>query len=108
MKKKKKSKSKKIDLEAFEKELQETAAKDADDDGDIDGEHLADIDEAELGEDPFAQTDGPVGLDADNEPWLKSDRDYTYPEVSITFPMQTLSNHASVALASILCLSSRL
>ncbi|KZP17037.1 hypothetical protein FIBSPDRAFT_793672 [Athelia psychrophila] len=81
MKKKKKSKSKKIDLEAFEKELQETAAKDADDDGDIDGEHLADIDEAELGEDPFAQTDGPVGLDADNEPWLKSDRDYTYPEL---------------------------
>jgi len=81
MKKKKKSKSKKIDLEAFEKELQETVAKDADDDGDIDGEHLADVDEAELGDDPFAQTDGPTGLDAGNEPWLKSDRDYTYPEL---------------------------
>lgn len=82
MKKKKKSKSKKIDLEAFEKELQETAAKDADDDGEIDGEHLADLDEAELGDDPFAQADGPAGLEAGNEAWLKSDRDYTYPEVS--------------------------
>ncbi|KAF7968152.1 hypothetical protein HWV62_41372 [Athelia sp. TMB] len=81
MKKKKKSKSKKIDLEAFEKELQETAAKDADDDGDIDGEHLADLDEAELGDDPFAQADGPAGLEAGNEAWLKSDRDYTYPEL---------------------------
>lgn len=81
MKKKKKSKSKKLDLEAFEKELQETAAKDADDDGGDDGEHLADLDETELGDDPFAQADGPTGLDSGNEPWLKSDRDYTYPEV---------------------------
>lgn len=92
MKKKKKSKSKKIDLEAFEKELQESAAKDADDDGDIDGEHLADIDEAELGDDPFAQADAPVGLDAGSEPWLKSDRDYTYPEVSIAFPIPNLAD----------------
>jgi translation initiation factor 2 subunit 2 len=82
MKKKKKKSSKKIDLEAFEKELNESKAKDeADDEGD-DGEGLAEIDEAELGDDPFAQgADAPTGVDAGNEPWLKTDRDYTYPEV---------------------------
>jgi len=82
MKKKKKKSSKKIDLEAFEKELNESKAKDeADDEGD-DGEGLVEIDEAELGDDPFAQgADAPTGVDAGNEPWLKSDRDYTYPEL---------------------------
>lgn len=43
--------------------------------------HLDNIDEAELGDDPFAQNDVPVSVDAGNEAWLKSDRDYTYQEV---------------------------
>ncbi len=87
MKKKKKSTKKKaaFDLDAFEKELQAAPAAGDDDDEDgpePDGAHLDDIDEAELGDDPFAQAgDAPVGVDAGNEPWLKSDRDYTYQEV---------------------------
>ena len=45
-------------------------------------EQIAEIDDAELGDDPFSQAgDTPAGIDAGNEPWLKSDRDYTYPEV---------------------------
>ena len=94
MKKKKKSSKKKaaFDLDAFEKELQAAPAAGGDDDDDDgpepDGAHLDDIDEAELGDDPFAQGgDAPVGLDAGNEPWLKSDRDYTYQEV------RTVSSH---------------
>lgn len=91
IKKKKKSSKKKaaFDLDAFEKELNESKAKSstAADDDDDDGEptntaHLDDIDEAELGEDPFAQSDVPIGVDAGNEAWLKSDRDYTYQEAS--------------------------
>jgi len=93
MKKKKKSTKKKtnFDLDAFEKEIGESKAKapkteggdDDDDDGpEPDGSHLDNIDEEELGDDPFAHAgDAPVGLDAGTEPWLKSDRDYTYQEV---------------------------
>lgn len=88
MKKKKSKKGKKatFDLEAFERELNESKAKDADDD-DEDGEDPADklieVDEAELGDDPFAHdTDGRTANG--NEPWLKSDRDYTYPEVLLS------------------------
>jgi translation initiation factor 2 subunit 2 len=90
IKKKKKSSKKKaaFDLDAFEKELNESKAKSStiadeeDDDGDlISTAHLDEIDEAELGEDPFAQNDAPIGVDAGNEAWLNSDRDYTYQEV---------------------------
>jgi translation initiation factor 2 subunit 2 len=82
-KKKKKTTKKKtaFDLEAFEKELNETQSKEVNEDGD-DGTHLADVDEAELGDNPFARAESqPTGMDSGNEPWLKSDRDYTYPEV---------------------------
>ena len=99
MKKKKKSSKKKanFDLEAFEKELNDSKAKtasskteggdeDEEDGPESDGSHLDNIDEAELGDDPFAQSgEAPVGVDAGNEAWLKSDRDYTYQEVSITY-----------------------
>ena len=93
MKKKKKSSKKKtnFDLDAFEKEIGEPKAKaskteggddDEDEGPEPDGSHLDNIDEEELGEDPFARPgDAPVGLDAGTEPWLKSDRDYTYQEV---------------------------
>jgi len=94
IKKKKKSTKKKaaFDLDAFEKELNESKAKSstAADDDDDDGEttnavHLDDVDEAELGEDPFAQSDAPIGVDAGNEAWLNSDRDYTYQELLTRF-----------------------
>ncbi|ETW77459.1 hypothetical protein HETIRDRAFT_480114 [Heterobasidion irregulare TC 32-1] len=89
LKKKKKSSKKKaaFDLEAFEKELNESKAKDGADDeeeGD-DGEHFNDIDEAELGDDPFAHGEAPTDIDAGNEPWLSSDRDYFYPELLSRF-----------------------
>ena len=87
MKKKKKSKKAKtaFDLEAFEKELNQskksTGGEDDDEeDGPVDTSHLDNIDEAELGDDPFAH-EAPSGIDAGNEAWLKSDRDYTYQEV---------------------------
>ncbi|KAI9433028.1 domain found in IF2B/IF5-domain-containing protein [Lactarius indigo] len=90
LKKKKKSTKKKaaFDLEAFEKELQESKSKDAnaDDDEDIpDGEHLNDIDEAELGDDVFDRSEVLAGVDQGTEPWLGSDRDYTYQELLTRF-----------------------
>ena len=73
-------------MEEFEKELEESkskgAAEGADDVEIDDGEHLNDIDEAELGDDPFARPEAPTGVDSGSEPWLTSDRDYTYQEVS--------------------------
>ncbi|KZT26108.1 eukaryotic translation initiation factor 2 beta [Neolentinus lepideus HHB14362 ss-1] len=84
LKKKKKSSKKKatFDLDAFEKELQsEPKKEDGDEDEERDGEHLLNLDESELGENVFAHSEAPSGLDAGNEPWLKSDRDYTYSEL---------------------------
>ncbi|KAJ7097964.1 domain found in IF2B/IF5-domain-containing protein [Mycena belliarum] len=88
LKKKKKSSKKKanFDMEAFEKELKSTPAADAAaaDDDDADPTPAVDLDDdADLGDDPFAQPTGEVlsGLGSGNEAWLKSDRDYTYPEL---------------------------
>jgi len=101
LKKKKKSKKKTaaFDLEAFEKELNESKSKDADGDaedgagGEDDGHHLDQVDEDELGEDVFAQTsEAPASVDTAEEPWLSSDRDYTYPELLHRFYFQL---HAS-------------
>jgi len=86
IKKKKKSSKKKaaFDLEAFEKELNESKAKSTPN-ADEDDVNL-DLDDADLGDDPFAQPgELPVGVDAGNESWLKSDRDYTYPELLTRF-----------------------
>lgn len=84
IKKKKKSTKKKaaFDLEAFEKELNDAKAPAGEDDDD-DGPPPADLDldDADLGEDPFASHDAPAGTDSAAEPWLGSDRDYTYSEV---------------------------
>ena len=91
IKKKKKSAKKKttFDLEAFEKELHESkkTTNDAGDEAGADEiEQLPEVDEAELGDDPFTQAgDIPTSIDAGNEAWLKSDRDYTYPEVCELF-----------------------
>lgn len=101
-KKKKKGKKATFDIEAFEKELNESKTKDsadgdADDAGtneEIDGQHLDALDEEELGEDVFAQsTELPAAsIDTADEPWLSSDRDYTYPELLSRFYHQL---HAS-------------
>lgn len=39
-------------------------------------------DEGDLGEDPFTLQDGPAAVENGREPWIDSDRDYTYTEVS--------------------------
>ncbi|RDB17149.1 putative eukaryotic translation initiation factor 2 subunit beta [Hypsizygus marmoreus] len=90
IKKKKKSSKKKaaFDLDAFEKELNEhkaKAAEDEEEEGVEPSTHLDHLDEAELGEDPFAQGEAPVGVEAGTEAWLKSDRDYTYQELLTRF-----------------------
>jgi translation initiation factor 2 subunit 2 len=102
IKKKKKSSKKKaaFDMEAFEKELNESKEKpeavegaagiDEEDEPEVpvDTSHLDIVDEAELGENPFANAravEVPIGIDAGNEAWLKSDRDYTYPELLTRF-----------------------
>ena len=80
LKKKKKSSKKKaaLDMEAFEKELNEARAKDGEGEEQID-----ENDEAELGDDPFARGGEPVAVDTEGEAWLNSDRDYTYAEVQL-------------------------
>ncbi|KAL4071728.1 domain found in IF2B/IF5-domain-containing protein [Scleroderma yunnanense] len=81
MKKKKKS-SKKKAMEDFEKELNEAKTKEDAEEADIDdGEHLNEMGEADLGDDPFARPEAPTGVDSGTEPWLGSDRDYTYEEL---------------------------
>ncbi|KAL0566792.1 translation initiation factor eIF-2 beta subunit [Marasmius crinis-equi] len=90
IKKKKKSSKKKaaFDLEAFEKELNDSKAKDGDqddDDADEGRPDLDNVDDAELGEDPFAQADAPIGVESGTEAWLGSDRDYLYPELLSRF-----------------------
>ncbi|TRM62155.1 domain found in IF2B/IF5-domain-containing protein [Schizophyllum amplum] len=89
IKKKKKSSKKKANLEEFERQLDESKSKakeDGDEDDEVpDGERtLEHLEDADLGDDPFAQAGGggapSVEAGAGDEPWLKSDRDYTYPE----------------------------
>ncbi|KZW00967.1 hypothetical protein EXIGLDRAFT_112772 [Exidia glandulosa HHB12029] len=76
----KKKKKKKIDMSAFEKELE--VSKDDDDDDVPTGEHLDDV--GDLGDDPFFAShavESSVGIDTGSEPWLGTDRDYTYQEL---------------------------
>ena len=102
-------------MEDFEKELEESKSKDAAegaDDVEIDdGEHLNEFDEAELGDDPFARSEVPTSVDSGSEPWLTSDRDYTYQEVGCSrfTPRPTiLTNPIRVAPHTFLHLPSRL
>jgi translation initiation factor 2 subunit 2 len=78
LKKKKKKSSKKaaFDLEAFEKELGGTPQEAEEMDEGV-GE-----DENDLGEDPFTLQDGPAAVENGREPWVDSDREYMYTEVS--------------------------
>jgi len=60
--------------------------------GEPDGRHLEDVNEEDLGEDVFAQShEAPAGMESQNEPWLASDRDYTYQEVSSEIQPEILS-----------------
>jgi hypothetical protein len=81
-------------MEAFEAELHEakaTSSKTADGDEEegADGDDAPrgeDIDiDGDIGDDVFAAGEAPVGLESGSEAWLKSDRDYTYPEVLILY-----------------------
>jgi len=96
--KRRKRKKPAFDIEAFEKELSESKAKDEEVDadeagGEPDGRHLDDVNEEDLGEDVFAQShETPAGVDSQIEPWLSSDRDYTYQELLQRFYAQL---HAS-------------
>ncbi|RDX52390.1 hypothetical protein OH76DRAFT_1554124 [Lentinus brumalis] len=94
LKKKKKKSSKKaaLDLEAFEKELNEAKGKDADEEEGGEENLVPEVEEGELGDDPFARAGESISLDSGNEPWLKSDRDYTYEELLHRFYAQL---HAS-------------
>ncbi|KAJ7063265.1 eukaryotic translation initiation factor 2 beta [Mycena amicta] len=102
LKKKKKSKKKSnLDMEAFEKELKATAAADADGDDVAEPTPAVDLDDdADLGDDPFAQPSGDIlsNVGTGNEAWLKSDRDYTYPELLGRF--YELLHQANPALLS--------
>lgn len=79
-KKKKKGKKGGFDLEAFEKELGEGADGNKDDEGEKEA-----INDADLGDDPFARDEGEEGVVSSEkaETWQGTDRDYTYQEVSI-------------------------
>ncbi|EJD41580.1 hypothetical protein AURDEDRAFT_115452 [Auricularia subglabra TFB-10046 SS5] len=82
LKKKKKKAKKTLDMEDFEKQLKAETAGDDEDDVPT-GDHL-DVDDTELGDDPFAAHSSsvvPAGIDSGAEPWLGSDRDYTYQEL---------------------------
>ena len=75
--KKKKTKKKKA-LADFEAELGEVQG------DDVDGAHLDNLGEADLGDDVFSSSgETLVHSSSNEEPWLGSERDYTYPEVSI-------------------------
>jgi translation initiation factor 2 subunit 2 len=87
LKKKKKSKKKPaFDMEAFEKELKESAKDGEDEDEDAPREDL-EI-EGDIGDDVFAQGEAPSGVESGSEAWLKSDRDYYYPELLTRFYSQ--------------------
>ena len=82
--KKRKSNKKKatFDLEAFERELGDSAEGGAGkEDGDFDGD---DLDDGELGDDVFArdESEGHRTVDPGSEAWVGTDRDYLYPEAS--------------------------
>jgi translation initiation factor 2 subunit 2 len=74
-------------MEAFEKELKESA-KDGDEDEE-DGPRGEDLEiEGDIGDDVFALggEGAPAGIDSGSEPWLGSDRDYFYNEVCAHMP----------------------
>ena len=109
----KKKKKKDYNMEEFERELgdmsiskprkkREVKIADDEDDEDVpDGADFEDIDEMELGDNPFAMgAGGGVGAGtADAEPWLGSDRDYTYQEVGTTsFSSYSLNRHTDTPI----------
>ncbi|KAG8758540.1 hypothetical protein FRC14_007968 [Serendipita sp. 396] len=100
---KKKKKKKTLAMEEFEKEVgdepapvpvskpkkpkkvvEESDGEEGEDDGNDEGDiDYGEVDEEELGENPFAA--GAGGMDPESEAWLGSDRDYTYEELLSRF-----------------------
>jgi translation initiation factor 2 subunit 2 len=62
------------------KEESDEEGEDGGDDDEADFDEIEEVDEEELGENPFA-AGAAGGRDAESEPWIGSDRDYTYEEV---------------------------
>jgi translation initiation factor 2 subunit 2 len=103
---KKKKKKKDYNMEEFERELgdmsiskpkkkKEVKIADDEDEEDVpDGADFEEMDEMDLGDNPFAMGAGSsLGAGStDTEPWLSSDRDYTYQEVGTTFSSSSLLN----------------
>ncbi|KIM24351.1 hypothetical protein M408DRAFT_235021 [Serendipita vermifera MAFF 305830] len=112
---KKKKKKKNFAMEEFEKEFgddpeaapvkpkkkkvveesDDEAGGDDDDEGDFDD--VGDIDEEELGDNPFANSGGRGDVE---EPWLASDRDYTYEELLSRFFRLLHAQNPSLASSS--------
>jgi hypothetical protein len=99
-------------MEEFERELgdmsiskpkkkKEVKIADDEDEEDVpDGADFEDLDETELGYNPFAMGAGgsAVAGSIDTEPWLGSDRDYTYQEVHLYPSSSLLSRHTDMNL----------
>jgi translation initiation factor 2 subunit 2 len=83
-KKKKKGKKGGFDLEAFEKELGESANTNGEDETGGKGKDGENDEAADLGDDPFANDEDQEGGNGKDsiEAWQGTDRDYTYQEVS--------------------------
>jgi len=103
LKKKKKKASRKLDMEAFERELGEAAAaapkpkkvRQVEDDDDEEGDEELDLD-GDLGDDPFA-VDGDADVGEGDEKWLNTDRDYTYDELLMRFYRVLRQNNPELA-----------
>lgn len=109
-------------MEAFERELgdmsigkpkkkKEVKIADDEEEEDVpDGADFEDIDETELGDNPFAMGGGGGGIgagSADTEAWLGSDRDYTYQEVSPSFLSLCWNGHKRISHSSSIASSAR-
>ncbi|EJU01477.1 hypothetical protein DACRYDRAFT_22599 [Dacryopinax primogenitus] len=99
LKKKKKKAKKALDMEAFERELEEANTADrkskkskTEDEDEEEGED----DEGELGDDPFAR-DGEHDTGEGDEKWLGTDRDYTYDELLDRFYRILRQNNPELA-----------
>jgi len=110
---KKKKKKKDYNMEEFERELGDVSiskpkkkkevkiADDEDDDDVPDGADFEEIDETELGDNPFSMGGGSgivVGT-VDAEPWLGSDRDYSYQELLNRFFRSLHAANPALALS---------
>ncbi|KZT54975.1 hypothetical protein CALCODRAFT_499159 [Calocera cornea HHB12733] len=100
LKKKKKKAKKALDMEAFERELEEANAADRKakkpKTEDEDEDEADEEDDVDLGDDPFAH-DVDVDAGEGDEKWLGTDRDYTYEELLDRFYRILRQNNPELA-----------